>query len=83
MEMRFWQGMFAPAGTPRPVVEKLNAALLLALDDPKVIESFAQTEFGVFPREERTPAASDHLLKSEIARWGEIIRSMIIEPVQQ
>jgi tripartite-type tricarboxylate transporter receptor subunit TctC len=83
VDMRFWQGMFAPAGTPRPVLEKLNVALRLALADPKVIESFAQTEFSVFPREEQTPAAADDLLKSEIVRWGEIIRSTNVEPVQQ
>jgi tripartite-type tricarboxylate transporter receptor subunit TctC len=83
VDMRFWQGMFAPAGTPRPVVEKLSAALRLALDDPKVIESFAQTEFSVFPREERTPAAADQLLKTEIVRWAEIIRSTNAEPVQR
>jgi tripartite-type tricarboxylate transporter receptor subunit TctC len=82
VDMRFWQAMFA-AGTPRPVVEKLNAALRLALGDPKVIESFAQTEFNVFPKQEQTPVAADQLLRSEIARWGEIIRSAKIEAVQR
>jgi tripartite-type tricarboxylate transporter receptor subunit TctC len=83
LDMRFWQGMFAPAGTPRPVVEKLNAALRLALADPAVIKSFAQTEFSVFPEDEQTPAAADRLLRAEIARWGEIIRANNVEPVQQ
>jgi tripartite-type tricarboxylate transporter receptor subunit TctC len=83
LDMRFWQAMFAPAGTPRPVIDKLNAALRLALADPAVIKSFAQTEFSVFPEDEQTPAAADRLLRSEIARWGEIIRANNIEPVQQ
>ena len=40
LEIRFWQGMFAPVGTPKPIIEKLNAALRLALADPKVLKRF-------------------------------------------
>jgi tripartite-type tricarboxylate transporter receptor subunit TctC len=83
LEMRFWQGMYAPAGTPKPILEKLNAALRLALADPAVIKSFAQTDFNVFPEEEQTMAAADRLLRSEIARWGEIIRTNKIEATPQ
>jgi tripartite-type tricarboxylate transporter receptor subunit TctC len=83
LDMRFWQGMYAPAATPRPVLEKLNEALRLALADPKVISSFAQTDFSVFPEEEKTTAAADRLLRAEIARWAEIIRTNNIEAAQQ
>jgi tripartite-type tricarboxylate transporter receptor subunit TctC len=83
LEIRFWQGMYAPAGTPKPILEKLNAALRLALTDPAVIKSFAETDFNVFPEGEQTTAAADRLLRSEIARWGEIIRTNNIEAMPQ
>ena len=75
MEIRFWQGMFAPAGTPKPILETLNAALRLALADPNVRRSFEQADYSIFPQEEQTTAAADLLLRSEIARWGGIIRT--------
>jgi tripartite-type tricarboxylate transporter receptor subunit TctC len=83
LDMRFWQGMFAPARTPKPILEKLNAALQLALADPKVIRSFEQTDFRIFPKEEQTTAAADRLLRAEIVRWGEMIRTNNIEAAQQ
>lgn len=83
LDMQFWQGMFAPAGTPKPILDKLNAALRLALADPKVIESFELTDFRVFPAEEQTRAAADRFLREEIARWGEMIRTNNIEAAQQ
>jgi tripartite-type tricarboxylate transporter receptor subunit TctC len=50
LEIRFWQGMFAPAGTPKPILETLNAALRLALADPKVGNSFEQADYSIFPK---------------------------------
>jgi tripartite-type tricarboxylate transporter receptor subunit TctC len=82
LEVRFWQGMFAPAGTPKPILETLNAALRLALADHNVRKSFEQADYSVFPMEEQTTAAADHLLRAEIARWGEIIRTNNIEAVR-
>jgi tripartite-type tricarboxylate transporter receptor subunit TctC len=82
MDILFWQGMFAPAATPKPVVEKLNAALRLALADPKVIRNFEQTDFLVFPDKERTIAAANSFLHQEIVRWGQVIRTNHIEAEQ-
>ena len=75
--------MFAPTGTPKPILDRLNAALRLALADPKVLNSFAQSDYDVFPKEEQTTAAADTLLRAEIARWGDVIRTNNIEAVQQ
>jgi tripartite-type tricarboxylate transporter receptor subunit TctC len=83
LELRFWQGMFAPAGTPKPILETLNAALRLALADPNVRKSFEQADYSVFPKEEQTTAAADLLLRTEIAHWGGIIRTNNIEAAQQ
>ena len=82
MDILVWQGMFAPAATPKPVLEKLNAALRLALADPKVIANFEQTDFSAFPEQEQTIAAANSLLHKEIVRWGEVARVNHIEAAQ-
>jgi tripartite-type tricarboxylate transporter receptor subunit TctC len=73
-EVTVWHGLWAPAGTPRPVIDKLNAALNAALKDPVVIARFAElgTE-PVPPARARPEALRDHL-QSEIAKWAPIIR---------
>ena len=82
MDILFWQGMFAPAATPKAVLEKLNAALRLALTEPKVIRNFEQTDFSVFPEQEQTIAAANSFLEREIVRWGEVVRTNHIEAEQ-
>jgi tripartite-type tricarboxylate transporter receptor subunit TctC len=82
VDILLWQGMFAPSATPKPVLEKLNAALRVALADPKVIRNFEQTDFSVFPEQEQTIAAANSLLHQEIARWGQVARVNHIEAAQ-
>jgi tripartite-type tricarboxylate transporter receptor subunit TctC len=82
VEILSWQGMFAPAATPRPVIEKLNAALRGALAEPKVVESFEQTDFSVFPESEQTVSAANSLLRSEIERWSKVVRENKLDAVQ-
>jgi tripartite-type tricarboxylate transporter receptor subunit TctC len=82
MDILFWQGMFAPAATPKPVVEKLNAALRRTLADPKVIRNFEQTDFSVFPEREQTIAVANSFLHQEIVRWGQVAREYHIEADQ-
>jgi tripartite-type tricarboxylate transporter receptor subunit TctC len=83
LEIQFWHGLFAPAGTPGPVIGKLNAALRHALDDPKTVQVWAQTGVSAYPDEQRTPAAADAFFRSEIKRWGDVIRENKIEPPSQ
>ena len=45
-EMTVWHGLYAPAGTPQEILDKLSAALQVALQDPKVIERFAAARHG-------------------------------------
>jgi tripartite-type tricarboxylate transporter receptor subunit TctC len=73
-EVGIWHGLWAPAGTPKPAIDKLVAALQAALKDPNVISKFA--ELGTEPVEaaRATPAALDAHLKSEIAKWAPIIK---------
>ena len=72
-EMTVWHGMFAPAGTPPEILEKLSGALQTALQDPKVIERFAQLGTTPVPVEEATPAALDAHLAAEIAKWKSVV----------
>ena len=58
-EMTVWHGLYAPAGTPQEILDKLAAALQVALQDPKVIERFAQLGTVPVPLDEATPAALD------------------------
>jgi tripartite-type tricarboxylate transporter receptor subunit TctC len=75
LEFDFWHGLFAPAGTPRPIIDKLNAALRTALTDERLRKTYAEGGMEAFPDAEMTPEAAGALLKSEIPLWGEVIRT--------
>jgi tripartite-type tricarboxylate transporter receptor subunit TctC len=71
----FWHAMWAPKGTPKPIIVKLNAALVAALADPdtrKKLIDFAQV---IYPREQQTPQALHDFQKSEIEKWWPIIKA--------
>ena len=70
----FWHMLLAPAGTPRPIIDKLNAALRAALADPKLQKTYADSGMDRYPDDQETPEAAAALLKSEIKVWGEVIR---------
>jgi tripartite-type tricarboxylate transporter receptor subunit TctC len=75
LDIDFWHMLLAPAGTPRPIVDKLNSALHAALTDPKAQKTFAEGGMDPFPPEEETPEAASALLKREIKLWGDVIRA--------
>jgi len=62
-------------GTPRPIIDKLNAALRVALADPKVKKLYADSGMDQYPPDQETPEAAAALLKREIKRWGDVVRS--------
>jgi tripartite-type tricarboxylate transporter receptor subunit TctC len=70
-----WNALFAPKGTPKPIVEKLNAALVAALDDAGVRKRLIDLGGEIPNREGRTPQALADLVKSEIAKWTPIIKA--------
>ncbi|WP_229266624.1 tripartite tricarboxylate transporter substrate binding protein [Leptospira sp. severe_002] len=72
-DMSIWAGIFAPKGTPAPVVAKLADALDKALDDPGVKKRIADLGGSIPSKAERTPAAFEKYVKSEIDRWGPIL----------
>ncbi len=79
LEIFYWHALFAPAATPKPVIDKLNAVLQGLLDDPAVIKAWADSGVAPFPRDERSPEGGQALLKSEIARWGHVVRDNHIQ----
>jgi putative tricarboxylic transport membrane protein len=70
-----WHGLWAPRGTPEPVIARLSGALQTALKDPAVVERLH--ELGATParQDEATPAALRAWMQSEIARWTPIIKA--------
>jgi tripartite-type tricarboxylate transporter receptor subunit TctC len=74
LDIDFWHMLLAPAGTPRPIVDKLNSALRVALADPKVRKLYADGGMGEYPADQETPEAAAALLKSEVALWGDVVR---------
>jgi tripartite-type tricarboxylate transporter receptor subunit TctC len=73
-EVSVWHGLYAPKGTPKPVIEKLTKSLQDALQDSTVKQRFG--DLGTEPVAEKraTPEALRAHLKSEIERWGPIIK---------
>ena len=74
-ELSAWHGLWAPKGTPKPVVEQLSKALQVAVKDPTVTQRFA--DLGAVPVSEAsaTPAALQTRVKTEIDRWTPIIKA--------
>jgi tripartite-type tricarboxylate transporter receptor subunit TctC len=73
-EIGVWHGLYAPKGTPKPVVDRLNTALKAALKDQNVKQRFA--DLGTEPIETKlaTPEAHQAHLKAQIALWDPIIK---------
>jgi tripartite-type tricarboxylate transporter receptor subunit TctC len=71
----FWHGMWAPRGTPKDVIAKLNAAVVAALADPLVQKRFKDAGQSIWPREKQTPEALLAHQKAEIEKWWPIIKA--------
>jgi tripartite-type tricarboxylate transporter receptor subunit TctC len=74
-QMNIWAGIFAPKGTPKPIIDKLASALDKALNDPTVTKRVSDLGGSVPPKDERTPAKFEGFVKAEIARWSPILKS--------
>jgi tripartite-type tricarboxylate transporter receptor subunit TctC len=71
----FWHAFWAPKGTPKEVVAKLNDALVKALDDPNIKQKLVDFSQDIFPAEQRTPDALRAYHKAEIGKWWPIIKA--------
>jgi tripartite-type tricarboxylate transporter receptor subunit TctC len=79
LEILYWHALFAPAGTPEPIIERINAAIQEIVDDPPTLKAWADTGVAPFPKDQRSPAAARAMLKDEIARWGQVVRDNNIQ----
>ncbi len=70
-----WNALFAPKGTPKDVIIKLNAAAVSALAEPGVRQRAAEAGQQIVPRDEQTPAALAALQRAEIEKWWPIIKA--------
>ena len=73
-EVGIWHGFWAPKGTPKPIIDKLNAALNDALNDADLKKKFADLGTAPEPVERRKPDVLRAHLPAEIAKWGPIIK---------
>jgi tripartite-type tricarboxylate transporter receptor subunit TctC len=70
-----WYGTWVPKGTPKEIIDKLNAAIVSALADPTAQARFVSFGQEVVPRAQQTPEALGAWHKAEIEKWWPIIKA--------
>jgi tripartite-type tricarboxylate transporter receptor subunit TctC len=75
MYLSVWFGLWAPKGTPKDVIAKLNLAARAALADPGMGSRLADLGQEIFPADQQTPEALAALQKAEIEKWWPIIKA--------
>ena len=73
-EVKVWHGMYAPKGTPKIAIDKLNKALKDALNDPVVKQRLADLSSDVPPADKISPQGLKSHLEAEINKWTPVIR---------
>jgi tripartite-type tricarboxylate transporter receptor subunit TctC len=73
-EVKVWHGMYAPKGTPKPALDRINLALREALADPMVKQRMVDLSSDIPPLAKITPQSLQTHLEAEIAKWGPVIR---------
>ena len=73
-EVKVWHGMYAPKGTPAPALEKINAALRAAMQDPTVRQRLADLSSDIPPMEKISAVGLKTHLEAEIIKWGPVIK---------
>ena len=79
-DLSVWNGMWAPRGTPKDILAKLNAAVVDALADSNVRARLADLGQAIPPREQQTPEALAAFQKAEIDKWWPIMKAADIKP---
>jgi tripartite-type tricarboxylate transporter receptor subunit TctC len=78
--LSYWHGLWAPKGTPKEIVGKLNAAVVSALAEPAVRSRLTELGQEIFPPEQQTPETLGTLQKAEIERWWPLVKAAGIKP---
>lgn len=80
-DLRIWNGLLAPKGTPRPVIDKLAAALSQVIDSPEFRERVEKQLASQVPAPgDRGPDAFRHLLEADSARVGALVQAIGLKP---
>ena len=79
LDISVWYGLWAPKGTPKEVIAKLNAAAVQALSEPAVRQRFAELGLDIPPRDRLTPEALAAYQKAEIEKWWPVIKGANIK----
>jgi tripartite-type tricarboxylate transporter receptor subunit TctC len=75
LHVLIWYGLWAPKGTPKDIIARLNAAVREALADPGVSKRLSDLGQVIPPREQQTPEALAAYHKAEIDKWWPLIRA--------
>jgi tripartite-type tricarboxylate transporter receptor subunit TctC len=75
LHMAVWQGVWAPKGTPQKAIDRLDAAVVDALADPRARQRLIELGQDIFPRDQQTPAALRALHQADIEKWWPIIKA--------
>jgi tripartite-type tricarboxylate transporter receptor subunit TctC len=73
--LSLWNGLWAPKGTPKPIIGKLDAAVMEALADPAIRQHLLDIGHEIPPREQQTPDALRAYQQAEIEKWWPIIKA--------
>jgi tripartite-type tricarboxylate transporter receptor subunit TctC len=79
LDISVWYGLWAPKGTPKEIIAKLNAAAVHALSEPTVRQRFAELGLDMPPRDQLTPEALAAYQKAEIEKWWPVIKGANIK----
>jgi tripartite-type tricarboxylate transporter receptor subunit TctC len=79
LQMPGWFGLFAPKGTPKDIIAKLNAAMVGALTDTNVRARLTELGMDVAAREQQTPEGLAAFHKTEVEKWWPIIKAANIK----
>jgi tripartite-type tricarboxylate transporter receptor subunit TctC len=79
LDISVWYGLWAPKGTPKDIIAKLNAAAVQALSEPTVRQRFAELGLDMPPRNRLTPEALAAYQKAEIEKWWPVIKEANIK----
>jgi tripartite-type tricarboxylate transporter receptor subunit TctC len=75
LHVSYWHALWAPKGTPKDIIDTVNAAVVKTLADPDVQQRFAAQGQDVWPRDQQTPQALARFYKAEIAKWWPVIKA--------
>jgi tripartite-type tricarboxylate transporter receptor subunit TctC len=79
LQFPFWHALWAPKGTAKAIIARLNAAVVEALSDPAVQQRYTDVGHEIAPRNQQTPEGLLAYHKGEIEKWWPIIKAANIK----